>query len=112
MPFNIASYALLTHMMAAQADLDVGEFIWTGGDCHIYDNHVEQVRLQLSREPDHIRKLFWHIEIRYSITLMRTLSSKITIRTRRSRPRRHMTRADDDAERINEEEWRTWGTWA
>ncbi len=42
-PFNIASYALLTHMMAAQAGLDVGEFVWTGGDCHIYDNHVEQV---------------------------------------------------------------------
>ncbi|KAA8962892.1 thymidylate synthase [Mycobacterium sp.] len=50
-PFNIASYALLVHMMAAQAALQVGEFIWTGGDCHIYDNHVEQVRLQLSREP-------------------------------------------------------------
>lgn len=50
-PFNIASYALLTHMMAAQAGLSVGEFVWTGGDCHIYDNHVEQVRLQLSREP-------------------------------------------------------------
>jgi thymidylate synthase len=49
-PFNIASYALLTHMMAAQAGLDVGEFVWTGGDCHIYDNHVEQVRQQLSRE--------------------------------------------------------------
>jgi thymidylate synthase len=49
-PFNIASYALLTHMVAQQADLDVGEFIWTGGDCHIYDNHVEQVEEQLSRE--------------------------------------------------------------
>ena len=50
-PFNIASYALLTHMMAAQAGLDVGEFVWTGGDCHIYDNHVEQVTEQLRREP-------------------------------------------------------------
>lgn len=50
-PFNIASYALLTHMVAQQCDLDVGEFIWTGGDCHIYNNHFEQVQLQLSREP-------------------------------------------------------------
>ena len=50
-PFNIASYALLTHMLAQQCDLDVGEFIWTGGDCHIYDNHHEQVALQLAREP-------------------------------------------------------------
>ena len=50
-PFNIASYALLTHMIAQQADLDVGDFIWTGGDCHIYDNHVEQVTTQLDREP-------------------------------------------------------------
>ncbi|MGV9673332.1 thymidylate synthase [Gordonia sp. NPDC003504] len=49
-PFNIASYALLTHMMAQQAGLDVGEFVWTGGDCHIYDNHIEQVTRQLSRE--------------------------------------------------------------
>jgi thymidylate synthase len=50
-PFNIASYALLTHMVAAQVGLDVGDFIWTGGDCHVYDNHVEQVREQLTREP-------------------------------------------------------------
>ena len=50
-PFNIASYALLTHMLAQQADLEVGELVWTGGDCHIYDNHVAQVREQLSRVP-------------------------------------------------------------
>ena len=49
-PFNIASYALLTHMVAQQCDLDVGDFVWTGGDCHLYSNHVEQARLQLGRE--------------------------------------------------------------
>jgi thymidylate synthase len=50
-PFNIASYALLTHLMAQQADLGVGEFVWTGGDCHLYANHLEQARLQLGRAP-------------------------------------------------------------
>ena len=51
LPFNIASYALLTMMLAQQCDLDLGDFIWTGGDCHIYDNHVLQVQTQLARAP-------------------------------------------------------------
>jgi thymidylate synthase len=50
-PFNIASYALLTHMVAQQCDLELGDFIWTGGDCHLYLNHLEQTELQLSRTP-------------------------------------------------------------
>ncbi|MCK5479415.1 MAG: thymidylate synthase, partial [Methylococcales bacterium] len=49
--FNIASYALLTHMVAQQCDLDVGDFIWTGGDVHLYLNHLEQAKLQLTRQP-------------------------------------------------------------
>ncbi len=56
-PFNIASYALLTHMVAQQTDLEPGEFIWTGGDCHLYSNHLEQTDLQLSREPYPLPKL-------------------------------------------------------
>jgi thymidylate synthase len=50
-PFNIASYALLTHMLAQQCDLRVGDFVWTGGDCHLYSNHLEQADLQLTRSP-------------------------------------------------------------
>ena len=56
-PFNIASYSLLTHMLAQQLNMDVGEFVWAGGDCHIYHNHFEQVKEQLSREPYPLPKL-------------------------------------------------------
>ena len=57
LPFNIASYALLVHMVAQQCDLQVGDFVWTGGDTHLYSNHLEQTDLQLSREPRPLPKL-------------------------------------------------------
>lgn len=56
-PFNIASYALLTHMVAQQCDLQPGDFVWTGGDVHLYTNHIEQAKLQLSREPFELPRL-------------------------------------------------------
>jgi len=59
-PFNIASYALLTHMIAQQVDLNVGDFIWTGGDCHLYSNHLEQANEQLQREPLPLPRLAIH----------------------------------------------------
>jgi thymidylate synthase len=64
-PFNIASYSLLTHMVAQQVGLAVGDFVWTGGDIHIYDNHVDQVREQLTREP----YAFPQLRLRYAASL-------------------------------------------
>ena len=69
-PFNIASYALLTHVVAQVCHLDVGEFIWTGGDTHLYQNHFEQVKLQLSREPLPLCSLRLNPKVRSILSLV------------------------------------------
>lgn len=63
-PFNIASYALLTHMLAQACELEVGDFVWTGGDCHLYTNHLEQAREQLARPPRPLPKLKLNPEVK------------------------------------------------
>jgi thymidylate synthase len=84
-PFNIASYALLIYMMAQQCDLCVGELVWIGGDCHIYNNHLKQVDLQLSRQPLQLP----HIELRKSRDLFSYDYSDVVITDYRPHPKIH-----------------------
>lgn len=62
LPFNIASYAILTHMIAYITNMAVGDFVWTGGDIHLYSNHLEQARLQLTRQPKNLPKFVWRTD--------------------------------------------------
>jgi thymidylate synthase len=81
-PFNIASYALLTTMVAQQTDLLPGDFVWTGGDCHVYDNHVDQVTEQLSREP----YPFPRLEVRKASSLFEYAYEDFTVSDYRHHP--------------------------
>lgn len=81
-PFNVASYALLTHMLAQQSDLAVGELVWTGGDCHVYANHERQVREQLDRKPF----AFPHLELRRAASLFDYAYDDIVVADYRHHP--------------------------
>ena len=99
-PFNIASYALLTHMVAQQCDLDVGDFVWTGGDCHIYSNHFDQVRERAGRTPVPIQDSSSGANRnRCSTIATKTSKSRRTTRTCTSRPRSRCERAGCHADR-------------
>ena len=96
-PFNIASYALLTHMVAAAGRASsVGDFVWTGGDCHIYDNHLEQVREQLSREPSPFPSCSCAGAVAVRLHATRTSRSSATSTTRPSGRRSRCEPAGSD----------------